>query len=121
MPYSYATPPPQAAAARPPHAAIVAEARHVLRVAVEIFHAAGANGSGCREALAEPLAGLCRTAKGRKASPEQLIIAIKEARAALPDLRRSLGENEENVLALVITVCIEQYFASRVPATLGPR
>lgn len=116
MPYSYVTPQPRAAAARPPHSTIVDEARHVLRLAVETFHAAWADDTRYRESLAESLAHLCRTAKQLQASPEQLIIAIKEARAALPDIRRPLGEDEEDVFGLVITVCIEQYFADSAPA-----
>lgn len=117
MPYSYITPAPRAAAARPPHPTLIAEVRQVLGELLRTARAACADGAGYREAFVAPLADLCETAKQGGVSAEQLIIAIKQARATLPDIRRWLGDDEEDVLATVVTVCIEQYFADRARRT----
>ncbi|MFL5605332.1 MAG: hypothetical protein ACJ8AD_02680 [Gemmatimonadaceae bacterium] len=110
MPYTYATPPSQPAIPRPPDPAIVAEARRVLREALETIHNSGDRAS-YNAALTMPLARLCEETKRRELRAEQLIIAIKHAWATLPDARWWLRDADGELLSIVITVCIEQFFA----------
>jgi hypothetical protein len=109
MPYTYATPPAQPAVPRPPDLAIVAEARHALRDALGAI-ANDADHAHYYAALTRPLARLCEESKRRELRVEQLIVAVKYAWATLPDARGWRRDADGELLSIVITVCIEQYF-----------
>ena len=112
MPYTYATPAAQPAAIRPPDDAMVADAAQMLRAVAAARPDGGADRTAYRLFLVRPLARLCQQAKRRRIPVERLIIAIKHARATLPETRRWLVDAEEDGFADIITVCIEQYFAA---------
>jgi hypothetical protein len=109
MPYTYPTPPAQPAIPHPPDPVIVAEARRVLREAVGTLSTCDDRAAYCA-ALAAPIARLCDETKCRGLRAEQLIIAVKSAWASLPDTQWWRREADGALLAIIITVCIEQYF-----------
>jgi hypothetical protein len=116
MPYTFATPPAQPAVPRPPDLEIVAEARRVLREALATISNGGER-AVLYAALSAPLARLCEETKRRELRAEQLIIAVKHAWATLPDARWWRRDADGELLSLVITVCIEQYFLDRQRAS----
>jgi hypothetical protein len=109
MPYTYATPPSQPAVPRPPDPAIVTEARRALRDALGTMPN-DADRAAHYAALTAPLARLCEETKRRGLRAEQLIIAIKCAWATLADTGWWRRDADGELLSLVITVCIEQFF-----------
>jgi hypothetical protein len=117
MPYTFATPPPQPAVPRPSDPAIVDEARRVLREAVATI-SSGGDRAAFQIALSAPLARLCEETKRRELRVEQLIVAVKYAWATLPDARWWRRDTDGELLSIVITVCIEQFFLER-PAAPG--
>lgn len=54
---------------------------------------------------------VCSVAKGRGLRAEQLIIGLKDTWCRLPEARRLQHQEADDVLARVITVCIEEYYA----------
>jgi hypothetical protein len=112
MPYTYATPPAQPAVPHPPDPEILAEARRVLREALATI-ARGSDRAVCHAALRAPLARLCEETKRRELRAEQLIIAVKDAWATLPDARWWRRDADDELLSIIITVCIEQFFLDR--------
>jgi hypothetical protein len=66
--------------------------------------------------LRSSVARLCCEARQRELRAEQLIIAVKYAWATLPDTQWWRRESDLEVLPLVITVCIEQFFLHRKAA-----
>lgn len=115
MPYTFATPPAQPAVPRPSDPAIVAEARHILREALPTI-CNGGDRAAFQVALSAPLARLCEETKRRELRVEQLIVAVKCAWATLPDARWWRRDTDGELLAIVITVCIEQFFLDCPPA-----
>jgi len=61
---------------------------------------------------AEPIRRLCELARARDLRVEQLLIMIKESWQALPEARRLLRQDAEDILARVITASIEEYYHS---------
>jgi hypothetical protein len=120
MPYTFATPPAQPAIPRPPDPAIIAEVRRALREALGAISSDGTDNAAYRAALSAPIALLCEEMKRRDLRAEQLIIAIKYAWATLPDTRWWRRDAEVDVLPIVITVCIEQFFVDREQASGKP-
>ena len=120
MPYTYATPPAQPAVPRPPDPAIAAEAKRVLRESLETLSTCD-DLAACQAALTSPMAQLCDETRRRGLRAEQLIVAIKHAWATLPDTRWWRREANSELLSIVITVCVEQYFldSERARGALG--
>src|SRR4051812_4522109 len=58
---------------------------------------------------------LCVDSRPRGTRIEQLIVAVKSAWASIPDTRIRFGDSSPDVLAGVITACIESYFAPDQP------
>jgi hypothetical protein len=109
MPYTYATPPSQPAVPRPPDPAIVAEASRALRDALARM-SNDSDRAALYAALTAPIARLCEETKRRELRAEQLIIAVKHAWATLPDRRWWRRDANGELLSIVITVCVEQFF-----------
>ncbi|MDQ6633987.1 MAG: hypothetical protein M3Z10_04440 [Gemmatimonadota bacterium] len=109
MPYTYATPPAQPAVPRLPDPAIAAEAKRVLRESLETLSTCD-DLAACHAVLTRPMAQLCEETRRRGLRAEQLIIAIKHAWATLPDTRWWRREADRELLSIVITVCVEQFF-----------
>ena len=118
MPYTYATPPAQPAVPRPPDQAIVVEARDALRDALGTM-SSDADRAAFHAALTAPLARLCAETKRRELRAEQLIIAVKYAWATLPDARWWRRDANGELLSIVITICIEQFFLHSERARSG--
>jgi hypothetical protein len=54
---------------------------------------------------------LCSIGKSRHLPIEQILVALKQAWAAIPEVRAQFGERNAEVLSMVVSVCIERYFA----------
>jgi hypothetical protein len=109
MRYTFPTPPAQQAAPRPPDPVMVAEAQRVLREALGRMSEYAGRAAYCA-ALTAPMATLCEEAKRRDLRIEQLIVAVKCAWARRPDARWWRRDADGDLLSLIVTVCIEQYF-----------
>ena len=53
---------------------------------------------------------ICRLAQIRELPVERLVVTMKEAWWDLPEAERVLGHRREEVLARVVTLCIDEYF-----------
>lgn len=111
MRYTFATPPAQPAVPRPPDPVMVAEAQRVLRETLGRMSDDAGRAAYCA-ALAAPIATLCEEAKRRDLRIEQLIVAVKSAWATRPDARWWRRDADGDLLSIIVTVCIEQYFLS---------
>jgi hypothetical protein len=113
MRFTYATPP--AFKLEPIDDALVREARRLLLEIVTCCPVSAMLDRDARSlAFAAPMAKLCVDARLLKLPVERLIIVIKQAWSSLGDARLQLGEAAPEILASVISVCIEQYFAGSV-------
>jgi hypothetical protein len=118
MQYTYITPPASRAADRPSQVddALVSDARHMLRDAVESLpFATGLNRGTSQVLFAGPMATLTAGARSRGVPIEKLIIAIKLAWASLPEIRPRLGETASDALAGAVSACIEAYYLAEAP------
>ena len=61
--------------------------------------------------IREALRQACDTAHERGLHAEQLLILVKEAWHELPATRRATRDEAERLLARVITLCVEEYYA----------
>ena len=99
------------------HPALTAAARVVLR---ELFSepstASLLNCGGAASWLRAQLATLCRCAKSENLPIDQFLVVVKRAWFSLPQLRFRLGDESDQMLALVLRVCVEEYFASPLPS-----
>jgi hypothetical protein len=81
----------------------------VERVLIHAVHAArftevtGDDGTG-------PVQQICREARIRGLRAEQLIIIMKDSWYRMPETRRLQFPHADDVLARVITTCIEEYY-----------
>jgi hypothetical protein len=96
-----------------PTAEITPLVERMLRRALELVQSKGAATSPDLRLL---LHAICGKARARHLFAEQLIIIIKVAWYAMPEAYRDLrwsgvGDPRTEVLARVITVCIEEYYA----------
>ena len=78
----------------------------VLRRAVYTVGGGYSLASGLRDSMRR----VCLLAHGRDVRPEQLLIMIKEAWFELPEPERILRNHSGDVLARVITLCIDEYY-----------
>lgn len=78
----------------------------VLRRAVYTVSGGYSLSSGLRQSMRR----VCILAHGREVRPEQLLIMIKEAWFELPEPERILRDHSGDVLARVITLCIDKYY-----------
>jgi hypothetical protein len=67
---------------------------------------------GAESWLRAQLATLTRCAKSQNLPLEQFLLAVKEAWHSLPQLRLALGHESNQMLALVVRLCIEEYVGS---------
>jgi hypothetical protein len=78
------------------------------------------NCGGNESWLRAQLATLTRCAKSENLPVERFLVAVKQAWHSLPQLRLALGAESDEMLTLVVRLCIEEYFASS-PAPASAR
>lgn len=83
--------------------------RNVLREAI----IEGPSGSVRDEKVRKIVRDACEEARGSKEPVEHLLIFLKDALVELPEAHRCSHAEGKAVLGHVITVCIEEYYASR--------
>jgi hypothetical protein len=66
-------------------------------------------------ALRDSLATLCASAQQDGYPIEQLLISVKQAWWSLPQQRFALGEFGSEVLALIVSACISEFFRDPAP------
>lgn len=67
-------------------------------------------GYSLSSALRDSMRRVCLLAHARDVRPERLLIMIKEAWFELPEPERILRDHSGDVLARVITLCIDEYY-----------
>jgi hypothetical protein len=67
--------------------------------------------SRSRAAFADAMWKLCSIGRSRRLPIEQILVALKQGWAAMPEVRSGLGEGQSEVLSAAVSECIEQYFA----------
>lgn len=81
----------------------------VLRRAVYTVGGGYSLSSGLRESMRR----VCALAHARDIRAEQLLVMIKEAWFKLPEPDRILRDHSGDVLARVITLCIDEYYGAK--------
>jgi hypothetical protein len=61
-------------------------------------------------AISGAMTQLCSIGRSRHLPIEQILVALKQAWATLPEVRAQFGERHAEVLSMVVSACIEQYF-----------
>lgn len=79
----------------------------VLRRAAYTVGSGYSLSSGLRDSMRR----VCILAHARDLRPEQLLILVKQAWFELPEPQRILRDHTGDVLARVITLCIDEYYA----------
>jgi hypothetical protein len=92
--------------------ALVAQAATLLRDVVTTHPAAELLDSrSSRAAFKDAMSQLCSIGRNRQLPIEQILVALKQGWAAVPDVRSGFGEVHSEVLSAAVSECIEQYFA----------
>jgi hypothetical protein len=91
------------AAGRPP-------LRRLADAAVRRAAQSAASGRMADGELRETLGRLCVAAHERGLHAEHLLILLKEAWYSLPEARRAPRTDTDDVLARVITLCVDEYY-----------
>lgn len=65
------------------------------------------------DALRRALHWLCADARARNLRPEHLILIFKQVWASLPEMQNRTGNRRQELLDRIITICIEEYYATR--------
>lgn len=91
-----------------PEAELMPIAHDVLRGAFVEPAWPNPTGPEVREALRR----LCDAAQGRGIGAERLQLMLKAASREVPEARRAMRDHDGSALSCVITLCIEEYFAT---------
>lgn len=114
MDYTFATPPASRVGQRTSRIdeALLLEAGRLLRdTMATVPPGTMLERHSIRALFAGPLVPLCAAAKERQVPVEQLLVTVKAAWGSLGEERVRLGDSGSEVLAGVVTACIEVYFA----------
>ena len=63
--------------------------------------------------LRDSIRRVCSLARTRAVTVERLVVMLKEAWWEMPEAERVLGHRRDEVLARVVTLCIDEYFEPR--------
>lgn len=122
MEYTFTTPRASRASDRPAPVddALIAAVRRVLHDAIGALPLpSNTHPYAHRELFASGVRTLCLDSRRAGVPVEKLIVALKQAWAATPELRIRFGETSSDALTTLVTDCIETYFLADPNARTG--